>query len=208
MGYRPFPGWWARVLERALQAGIVVLVGVGVASANLNVVVNGVVAFAVTLLPAVAERDLGVRLGTPMTAVLALAVFLHVVGMAGLYDVVGWWDHLTHTLSAGVVATTGYVTVRALEEHSDAVTFTPRFAFAFVFLVTVALGVLWEVLEFVGREVALAFGHGPVLVQYGLGDTMLDLVFDGVGAVVAAVVAHGGVQRFVRAMVRGVAPEA
>jgi hypothetical protein len=53
-------------------------------------------------------------------------------------------------------------------------------------LFTVGLGVFWEVLEFVARELADVVGVEPVLVQYGLADTVVDLVFDMVGAVLVA----------------------
>jgi len=96
-------------------------------------------------------------------------------------------DHLTHALSSSVVAAVGYATARAVDVHSDDVHLPPRFMFAFLLLVVLAFGVFWEVLEFAITEVAEMTGSETVLTQYGLGDTMLDLVFDTVGAVLTAV---------------------
>ena len=104
----------------------------------------------------------------------------------GFYKSVWWYDHLTHALSASVVAAAGYATTRALDRHDDGIYLPPRFTFVFVLLVTVAFGVLWEVIEFAIAEVALLVGSTSVLTQYGLEDTMLDLVFDVVGGVVVA----------------------
>lgn len=192
---------WARRVERLLQAGIAIVLLVGLAETNVNVVVNGLAALAVTFLPAVLERDYQVRLGAGLTALIAMAVFLHVVGMTGLYESITWWDHLTHTISAIIVATSGYATVRAFDEHSDALSLPAEFTFAFVFLFTMALGVLWEVLEFAGREFAFLVGAAPVLVQYGLEDTLLDLVFDAVGALLLALFGGRGVQGLVQSLV-------
>jgi hypothetical protein len=171
---------------RAMQAGILALLAVGVLVANASIVVNAFLAFAVTLLPGVLERDYRVVLGRRLTFVVTAAVFLHTVGMVGLYSQLWWWDHLTHTLSAAVVASVGYASVRAFDEYSDAVRFTPNFLFAFTLLFTLALGVLWEVLEFGVRVTADALGMEPVLIQYSLGDTLVDLVFDIVGATIVA----------------------
>lgn len=175
-----------RTVSRLLQLAIAALLVVGLVTANLGVVVNGVVALGVTFLPAMLERDYSLALDPRHTLWLTLAVFLHTVGMTGLYQQVWWWDHVTHTLSATVVAAAGYAAVSALDEYSDAVRFTERFMFVFIVLFTVGLGVFWEVLEFVARELADVVGVEPVLVQYGLADTVVDLVFDMVGAVLVA----------------------
>ncbi|MFW6153478.1 MAG: hypothetical protein ACOC42_03875, partial [Halobacteriota archaeon] len=47
---------------------------------------------------------------------------------------------------------------------------------------TLLLGVLWELLEVVTRDLSRYFGTDPLLVPYGRWDTASDLVFDGVGA--------------------------
>jgi hypothetical protein len=49
-----------------------------------------------------------------------------------------------------------------------------------------ALGVTWEILEFLARELARLFGVQAVLVQYGLSDTLVDLLFNTAGAVLVA----------------------
>lgn len=175
-----------RAVSRLLQLAIALLLVVGVVTQNLGIVVNAVVALGVTFLPAVLERDYSLNLDAKLTLWLTVAVFLHTLGMTGLYRDVWWWDHVTHTLSATVVAAAGYAAVSALDEYSEAVRFTDQFLFVFIVLFTVGLGVFWEVLEFVARELADVVGAEPVLVQYGLGDTIVDLVFDMVGAMLLA----------------------
>jgi len=48
------------------------------------------------------------------------------------------------------------------------------------------LAFLWEILEFVIALSADALGVKAVLTQYGLEDTMLDFVFNSIGAIVVA----------------------
>jgi hypothetical protein len=189
-----------RAATRLLQAAIAAVLVVGLATANLAVVVNAAVSLAATFLPAVVARDL--RLSPPawLTLLVALALFLHTIGMLGLYGDVWWYDHLTHTLSATLVAGVAYVGVRAVADHDDRAVLPPEFTVVLVLVVTLALGVVWEVLEFVARGAAALVGAEPVLVQYGLGDTLGDLLFDAVGAAVAAALGPGSVGGLVDAV--------
>jgi uncharacterized membrane protein YjdF len=97
-----------------------------------------------------------------------------------------WYDHVTHTLSPSVVAAAGYITVKSVEEHAVDVHLPPKFSFVFVLLFVLAFGVLWEVLEFGLAEAATLLGTDPVLTQHGIGNTMVDLPFDTIGAVAVA----------------------
>lgn len=191
-----------RRLNRAMQAAIVAVLLAGLWLPNASVVINALLAFAVTLLPAVIQRDHRLTLSPTATVWLTATVLLHAVGMLGPYGTVWWWDHLTHTLSAAVVASVGYVAARALDVHSDAIYFPREFMVAFVLLFTLALGVLWEVLEFAARTLGEAYGYGPLLYQYGLADTIVDLVFDAVGALVVAAFGAGTLSDAVDALVR------
>ncbi|WP_458190222.1 hypothetical protein [Haladaptatus sp. NG-WS-4] len=180
-----------QLLVRGMQFSIVGVVAIGIVNRNVGVLVNGIFALGVTVLPGVLERDYRISLDPVLTLWITAAVFLHAIGMLGLYDVVWWWDHLTHTLSAMLVAGVGYATARAFDEHSDAVYFPPRFMFVYVLLFTLAFGVVWEVLEFAARGFASVVGIEPVLIQYGLEDTIVDLVFDAAGAALVSLFGTG-----------------
>jgi hypothetical protein len=52
----------------------------------------------------------------------------------------------------------------------------------------VGVGVFWELLELAARDVGERFDVEPVLVHYGWRDTVFDLGFDAVGAVVVVAV--------------------
>lgn len=191
----------AEAISRGLQVCVLGIMLAGVAMRNVSVVVNALMALGVTLLPAVIRREYHVNLGPGLTLWVTLAVFLHALGMLGPYGTVWWWDHMTHTLSATVVAGVGYAVVRAFDIHSEALYLPDRFMVVFVVLFTVGLGVVWEVLEFLGREVAIALGMEPVLVLYGLGDTMWDLVFDAIGGLLVALFGRRGLSGVVVSLV-------
>jgi hypothetical protein len=173
---------------------IVVILALGLLTGSTGVIVNTGVGLLVIQLPALLERDYGIVLDPGLTLWITSAVFLHAVGVIGLpwsdvnfYASIWWWDHVTHALSSSLVAAVGYTTVRALDRHSEEISIPPRFMFVFILLFVMAFGVAWEVLEFTITLVATATGNATILTQFGLDDTMLDLVFDTIGAVVVAV---------------------
>lgn len=109
------------------------------------------------------------------------AGLLHSVGMLGPYDSVWWWDHLTHVVSATLVAALLYAGVIVAVETTPA-SLSPT-ALALVTVgYTLAVGVLWEVIELVARAVGERFDIEPVLVHYGWQDTAFDIAFDLAGA--------------------------
>jgi hypothetical protein len=184
--------WQAR-LSRGMLFAMVGLFAIGIERGSTGIIVNTGVGLLVAQLPAVLERDYNITLDPALTLWISSAVFLHAVGVVGMpgaeqnfYATVPGWDHVTHALSSSVVAAVGYTTVRALEQHTPDLNFPPRFTFVFVLLFVMAFGVLWEVIEFSLGLLATATGNDSVLTQYGLQDTMLDLVFDTIGAIIVA----------------------
>ena len=177
-----------------MEASLVGMFFIGIERQSTGIVVNTAIGLFVSQLPALLERDYDIPLDTGLTLWITGAVWLHALGTVGLpgseqnfYATVWWWDHVTHALSSSIVAAVGYTTVRAVDRHSDDIYLPPRFMFVFILLFVLAFGVLWEVIEFTLSEVAAMVGSTSVLTQYGLEDTMLDLVFDTIGAVVVAV---------------------
>ncbi|QKY20018.1 hypothetical protein B4589_006360 [Halolamina sp. CBA1230] len=165
------------VVAAVVGAALVGALAVGYRRGNTPAVVNTAAVLCLTLLPPAAGWLFGdgpATAGLPsLTFATAVAGFLHALGMLGRYESVGWWDHLTHTISAALLAALLYAGLLVL---------APSIAAAGALLGTLALGVLWEVGELIAREVAERYDIEPVLVHYGRRDTALDLVFDAVGA--------------------------
>ncbi|MFB6152677.1 MAG: hypothetical protein ABEJ27_00350 [Halodesulfurarchaeum sp.] len=180
-------------ISRVLQLSLVGFVFVGMYEMDVGVTVNALMGLAVTQLPAILERDFEIPMDAGLTLWITAAVFLHAFGTVGLpgmessfYRSVWWWDHLTHALSSSIVGGAGYATARALDEHSDELDFPPAFRFALILLLVLAFGVLWEIAEFTVAHLSTLVGAPPALTQYGVGDTMLDLVFNAIGALIVA----------------------
>lgn len=187
-----------RQVARGMELVLLGLLFVAIDQRNVGGVVTAAVALGATKLPAVLERDYSLELDAGLTLWLTAAVFLHTIGVVGIpgteavpYRTIPGYDHATHALSASVVAGVGYVTVRAFDAHSDDVSLPRRFTFVFVLLFVLALGVGWEILEFaIGLTADALDTSVSGAAQHGLEDTMMDLVFDGVGGLVVAAWGH------------------
>ena len=175
-----------RRANRALQAVLLAIVGYGLVAGQPKAIVNGTIAFSITLLPALLERNYEIPLDPWLGLWVTTAVLLHTLGSAGLYGQFGWWDSITHALSASLVAGSGYIVVRAIDLHTDRIRLPHRFAFVFILVLVLAFGVVWELFEF-GLDLAAAeTGLTMPLAQHGLGDTVADLFYDSLGGLVVA----------------------
>ncbi|MDY6765223.1 MAG: hypothetical protein SV377_06005 [Halobacteria archaeon] len=180
-----------RHLTRIMEIGIVGAVVIGAVTRDTKVLMNATLGLGVTFVPSVLERDYKITMDPSLTLWITGAVFLHVIGAVGIpgtginfYNSIWWWDHLTHAASASLIAGAGYSIVRAVDEHTDAIYLPYRFTSVFILLFVLAFGVYWEVFEFGVAHIELR--GKSVLTQYGVEDTMKDLVFNTVGGLIAA----------------------
>ena len=161
-----------REAVRASRYAILSVFLAGFRRRNPGAVVNAAVSFVVTYLPSVVEWRYGVRFRPWQRLYLNTGMLAHAYGMLGPYDDVWWWDHLTHTYSSTLVG--GFVLVRYRRRGLDP---RPR-----VVAAVLCVGVFWELLEYAIHGVSRRVGLEPLLIPYGPEDTLFDLVFDLVGA--------------------------
>lgn len=155
-----------------LRWAIVAVFVVGLRQRNPGAVVNAVFAYLGTYVPAVVERGSGIEFRPWQRLYVATAMLLHAIGMLGPYDDIRWWDHVTHTMSASIVG--GATFVAARRRGKDPIPLTLGSV--------VTLGVLWELAEYLIHATATRLGVDPILVFYSRTDTVLDLLFNLVGA--------------------------
>ena len=193
-------------ITRTMEVSLVGIFAIGIYVGQIGIVVNAAIGILVTNLVPALERDYDIPMDPALVLWITAADFLHALGtiplpprIAGvvgtvpaeatsisLYQVQGWWDHLTHAVSSSLVAGAGYATVRALDEHDPDIDIPPKLLFVFILMFVVAFGVFWEVIEFV-LEVFADVAGLSILTQYGLDDTMYDLLFDVLGGLLVAI---------------------
>ncbi len=93
-------------------------------------------------------------------------------------------------MSASLVAGVGYTAARAIDLHSHDIHIPRRLYLVFIFVVVLTFGVIWELIEFGLDLTADATGVTMPLAQHGLDDTVRDLVFNSLGALLVAVFGH------------------
>ncbi|WP_092893067.1 hypothetical protein [Halopelagius inordinatus] len=177
------------------------LVVYGAATLQLGMVANGLLALAVTFLPAALRREYGYTMAPGLVLWITVAIFLHSVGSLGLYDQFSWYDEITHTVSATIVAGIGYAALRAFERHSDDIDVPSEFRAVFIVVFVLAFGVIWEVFEFGAVFIAQLLGVSSPVTVYGIDDIVTDMMFNTVGAVLVAVWGtgyFGGLVSFLR----------
>lgn len=176
-----------RKLTRGMQVLLILVFLFGVIQLDLPTIANAALAVGITVLPGILERDLDLPMDSGLALWITTAVFLHAIGSAGLYDLVTPWDHLTHAVSASVVAAAGYAGFRAIHMHTDHVYIPPKFMFVLILIFVLAAGVIWEVIEFIIDQIAIMLDLPAVLAQHGIHDTIVDLIFNIIGALITAI---------------------
>jgi len=114
-----------------MQLILLGIVGYGLLFGQPKAITNGTMGLLVSVTPALLERKYDFPLDPWLGLWITSAVFLHTLGSAALYAQIGWWDHITHAMSASLIAAIGYTFARAVDLHSDEIRIPDRFAFVF-----------------------------------------------------------------------------
>lgn len=196
-----------RLASRAMQAGMVGLALSGIVTREFTYVPVAIVVLAMSELPSLVRRDLKIVLPVELNFLIVLALFTHIVGsFSGFYDNLPGWDHLTHAMSASLIAALGFIVVVTIDKYAETIYLPRAFLALFIVMLTMAVGVIWELMEFI---VDLATGSH---LQYSLDDTMRDLLFDTIGGLLVAsagayYLSHTSVDHFVESMQMSAAKE-
>lgn len=126
--------------------------------------------------PPLLHRIFGLRLSWWQIVYISFALFAHPIGgLYGFYSTVWWFDHLTHTLSATLVAAIGYTLIRTYRVRAGGHRWlVPVFTMAFV----LTAGLIWEMVEL----------HVDWLTVYSYNDTLFDYAFNTLGGLLVVLV--------------------
>ena len=197
-------GDWLRLSEtqeirivRALQVALAGILGYGLVALQFELAVNAGLPLAVTFLPAVLRREYSYTMDAGLVLLITVAVFLHAFGSLGFYTRYSWYDEITHTVSAILVAGIGYAVLTALEKHSSEIDLTSKLRGAFILIFVLAFSVIWEVFEFGAVWLSQVVGVTSPVQVFGIDDIVTDMVFNVVGGVLVAVWGTGYFDDFV-----------
>ena len=187
----PGPSRWRRVADVARCTAVVSVPLAFVMSST-----EGALRFVVVSFVLLAPRLLQVP--GPVDAAFAVALLVAAwAGAAGWYEAAWWVDVVVHFLTTGVSAGATYfmldhLGVLASPGRARAHRHRSRLILLVVAL-GLAIGSLWEIYEWVGRN-----WLGNTSIHVGYDDTILDLTMDGLGSLTVAVLLVAAVPRLGR----------
>lgn len=121
-----------------------------------------------------------------LLAILFIFMTLFLGELHSYYTLFWWWDLVLHTSSGFLLGIAGFLLVYVLNEEKRVhVKMKPGFVAIFAFVFAVAIGAVWEIVEFtIDSTTGLQTQHGS------LTDTMWDLIVDSLGAFIIAVIGY------------------
>lgn len=143
--------------------------------------VMAVLAVGVSLLPALVQRNSRIVLPQELVFLIVLQLHLHTFWgvWLRLYDSQWFWDNVLHLQGTMIVSFLGFLCAYALHA-SKRLHLTGPFLALFTVVFGNALGAWWEIAEFVVDKTL------KKNTQYGLDNTMMDLIHNFVGSLLAA----------------------
>ena len=112
---------------------------------------------------------------------MEVAIFFHAYGVLLMsYDLQKYYDTITHTFSSFVISLCVIMTLFTLQRYNERIKFTVGFTTVFIFLIMMAFGTYWEVLEYVVDQIT---GTG---MQYSPFDTVRDMFSNALGSMLGS----------------------
>lgn len=170
------------IVVQAIWAVLAIALVVALAEARWSLAFVSVATFALSLVPVLAQRRLGIRLPVRFFAWIVIFTFATIfLGEAfDFYTRFWWWDVVLHGGSAMAFGLIGFLFVFTLFQGDRYA--APAWAVAFMsFSFAITIGAIWEIFEFAMDQI-----FGLNMQKTGLMDTMWDLIVDTIGAAVGA----------------------
>ena len=150
---------------------------------NLLLVVLSLGVLILTFLPSFFERNYKINLPIEFEFLVVMFIFfsLFLGEQQGFYLKIWWWDAFLHAISSLLLAFVGFLIPYILYTGQKIKT-KPKFIALFSFCFALAIGAVWEIVEF-----TLDSTLGWHMQKSGLVDTMWDLIVDSTTAFVISV---------------------
>ena len=157
----------------------------------------------VIFIPVLVDRIVHVRVTRLMEILFVSFCFSSLIlgDVVDFYGRFNWWDDLLHGISGMLLGIVGYSVINIFNKiENNTIKFTPLFVSIWVVCFALALGSLWEIMEFVtdglfglnSQQYLLGSGTfddtEPLVGHEALRDTMQDLMLDLLGSLVIAVI--------------------
>lgn len=172
--------WLVTYVLQAVIAGILIW---SIRHRDTKVAINTGGALFVSLIPYLVQWIYYAHMGWPVVFWTTIASLIHTLGTKVLYATFGWWDHVAHTISGGLVAAVTSAIVAVVVDsqipRNDSMVVV---VWGLVLLFVGGWGIFWELLEYISQRVSRWLDSSVMLTQDGLRDGILDIAFNFLGA--------------------------
>jgi len=121
-------------------------------------------------------------------SVLFIYATLFLGELKNYYAKFTWWDTVLHTASGLAFGIIGFIILYVMYK-SEKIKTSPKTIAIFTFAFALAIGALWEIVEFIIDSNLGSISNG-VSMQGSLKDTMWDLIVDSIGGLFSAVMGY------------------
>ena len=187
-------GSWSKTLRVLPRAAILVTAGAELANGSLVYGAFCLVALGLTLVPAVRARslDAGIPLELELGVLWLMIADMTLGNWLGLYHLT-WYDKALHFSSSSLVGVVGFLAIYVLH-LTHRTRFHPWLDGLAILLVTLGIGAAWEIGEY-GVDRLLGSRTQGAPNMNALDDTMVDLLLDGLGGVIGAILGPWYIRR-------------
>jgi hypothetical protein len=142
-------------------------------------------AFAFAMIPLIIKAVYSKKMHWVYDLLFSILIGGHMIGFIGMYQRSIIYDDILHVLGSFILGVLVFSVIYAYH-HMKRITLTSKFLLYLTILCTLAIGAMWEIVEFLWDNfVILSLQYG--FAQDSLLDTMLDLSWDFISGIVAAV---------------------
>ena len=157
-------------------------------SGQYDAMFTGFMMFILTMIPYIVAKRMNVTFPWFIFLLIAMALWFHTAGYIQGYYITfyPYYDKIAHLVSGTAVALLGFLGVIFLDKYWNMNLKTP-FIVGFTIIFGMALAGFWEIYEYL---IDTFFGGSLAgLMQHGLDDTMLDMMFVLAGSIIVSVIA-------------------
>lgn len=171
-------------------------------SRGVFVLANAILMLIASFLPSILERAWKVEIPSFMEILFIVFCFLSLIlgEIANFYSYFYGWDSMLHASSGVLITSLGFIVLNTLNK-SDHISskMSPIFVCIFAFSFSLAIGALWEIVEYVLDSI-----NGTNMQRYrdnfnetilfcgreALKDTMKDIILDATGSFIVAIIGY------------------
>lgn len=178
------------VISYILKALMVLLILIAAVRGQWSLAISGTLALFLCMLPAIINRRYDVALPLALDCLITLALLIHIGGqVTRAYFILPHYDTIAHFTSSALIAFMAFIVIYVLDRYWDGLTMDIYVMAFFVVITAMAMGVVWEFMEWASD---LYLG---TWAQRGNLDTMGDLLVDTIAGIIIAIIGVALVKR-------------